>query len=87
MGIRKINENDENNISGGLTYSHGADRERPFEVIDDDDGEVVGRFHSKKEARMYAKLHNYETKEIEWGELDRIRRESRGNNSYGSNRY
>lgn len=78
MGIiRKINKDDENKIAGGLTYSHGNDRNKPYEVIDDVSGEVVLRCRSKSEAKNYAKLHNYGTTEIDWNNLKKLRDENK----------
>ncbi len=55
MAINKINENDHDKIAGGATYRYGNDSERPYEVIDDESGEVVLRCHSMGEAKSLCK--------------------------------
>ena len=73
MSVRKINDGMQNGVAGGATFGRGDDKRRPYEVIDDESGEVVVRCHSMGEAKTYAKLHNYGTDEWNWGELEKER--------------
>ena len=73
MSIKKIDDGMQNGVAGGATYRYGNDKRRPYEVIDDESGEVVVRCHSMGEAKTYAKLHNYGTDEWDWDELKSVR--------------
>ena len=83
MGIEKINEDDLGNVSGGRIFNAagiiGADKDNPWEVIDDVTGNNIYEngqkvcFDNKQAAEDYARKHNMNWSEIYWDELCDIR--------------
>lgn len=78
MAKEKLDGNKLDGAAGGYIFNakDGAGvREKPFEVIDDKDGSVLGRYKSKKEACKMAKAKSQSQEEIRsWDELNRLRK-------------
>ena len=61
-------------VAGGAIFGGGADRDRPWEVISDVDGRVIGRFATKEEAVEFARMLGIKEKELTWTEIKELRR-------------
>lgn len=74
---KKKLENSELDAVGGYVFNAGCwagVREKPYEVIDDRDGSVLGRYSSKDEAIKMAEKKCQTTKGIRsWSELYSLR--------------
>ena len=70
---KELNENQNEKVIGGYTFSHGALEGFKYEVIDDADGHVVGRYSTKKEAKEMAKVKGQSVKELKWAGLNKLR--------------
>ncbi|MBO4374220.1 MAG: bacteriocin [Lachnospiraceae bacterium] len=83
MSTEKINDDDLQNVSGGLIFNasniQGADPDKPWEVLDDHTGNNIwinGEkqvFATQKEAEDAAKRIGANTLEISWDEVQRLR--------------
>lgn len=80
----KLNDNDLENVSGGLLFYagdvDGSKKGKPWEVIDNYNGNVVRRFADYDEAYDYARSFGGDpenVREIKWGELDWLRNHPR----------
>ena len=65
----KLSEEELKEVSGGYIYDTG----RAYEVIDDNNGEVIQRDLSYGQAVRYCLNSNMGTREISWGQLARLR--------------
>ena len=72
-GIKALTEKDLENVSGGFVYQNPNGGDTPFELIDDMDGSVLGRFSSEHDCRNSAKLNGLNTRSITTDELNKIR--------------
>ena len=61
-------------VAGGYIFGGGDDRNRPWEVISDVDGRVIGRFAAKEDAVKFARNLGIEEKELTWEEIIELRR-------------
>ncbi len=77
MAKKKLDENSLDGAAGGYVFSAGewaGVKDKPYEVIDDRDGSVLGRYSTKKEAIQMAKRKFQSQKEIgSWEELYSLR--------------
>lgn len=79
MSKEKIDEK-LNDVSGGLIFNAsniaGSDPLRPWEVIDNFNGNVLGRFCSEADARAFAASYGpdpYNTMETDWASVLNLR--------------
>ena len=78
--LQKISDDDLNNVSGGCVFNAsniaGSDPRNPWEVIDNHNGNTIGRFPTKQqvidEARKYGS-DPMNTMEINWGQVRQLR--------------
>lgn len=77
---KKIDLNELENVSGGLIFNasniSGADPAKPWEVIDNKNGNVLARFASKNEAIANASQYGsnpYNAMEVDWDAVTRLR--------------
>ena len=77
----KINDEKVSEVSGGMIfYSEGSpdyDPYRPWEVINNNNGQVLDKFPTRDAAVEYAKRFgpdSYNTMDVGWGTVDRLRR-------------
>ena len=80
---KKINESELEKASGGLIFNasgiSGADPNAPWEVINNQNGNVIARFNSKQAAidfinANYGPNNNpYDSMEIQWNSLQDLR--------------
>lgn len=72
----RLDDNALDNVAGGYVfnaqYITGADRNNPWEVIDNN-GDTVARFASKDQAMGYASGRGLSTQEISWDFLSGLR--------------
>ena len=78
----KISENELDSVAGGRIFNatgiSGSDPQRPYEVIDNHNGNVLGRFGSRIDAEDWT--HDkygwdpQNTADISWNELQALRR-------------
>ena len=61
-------------VAGGYIFGRGDDRNRPWEVISDVDGRVIGRFAAKEDAVKFARNLGIEEKELTWEEIIELRK-------------
>ena len=79
--MNKMNDSDLGNVSGGLIFDArniiGADPANPWEVIDNKNGNVLGRFNSEQAAKDYVTRtfgnNPYNTMSIDWNSLVALR--------------
>lgn len=73
MSIRKIDDSMRDSVAGGAVYPQGDDEMRPYEVIDDESGEVVARFGRLDDAEAYARFCHLSDNFLFWDELRELR--------------
>lgn len=83
MGIEKINDDDLGNVSGGVIFNSkgidGADRDKPWEVLDDHTGNniyfngVKQVFATREEALKAAKEIGANAMEVTWDQVLQMR--------------
>ena len=69
----KLTEEELKEVNGGYIYEEGADRSKPYEVIDDITGEVLSRNRTYASAIVSAENRGQSTRIISWNELERLR--------------
>ncbi len=76
----RIDDKELENISGGLIFNAtniaGSDPANPWEVIDNKNGNVIGRFPTRDQAYASASSYHgstYDTIEINWNDLCNLR--------------
>jgi len=76
----KINDNELNNVTGGFVFNasniSGSDPAKPWEVIDNKNGNVLARYATRDEAVAQAASYhgsNYDTVEIDWNGVVSLR--------------
>ena len=76
----KINDSELNNVAGGFIFNacniSGSDPNRPWEVIDNKNGNVLQRFGTRAEAEACAKSYGsntYNAMEINWDDVCSLR--------------
>ncbi len=70
---KELTENQKEKVAGGYTFSQGALEGFRYEVIDDADGHVVGRYSTREEALEMAKVKGQSVKELGWRGLNKLR--------------
>ncbi len=75
--IEKISESSMEEIGGGVIFNainiSGADRNNPWEVIDDTTGNTLGRFPSREDAINAASANGKNWSEVDWNEVQKLR--------------
>ena len=83
MAETKQNINDElDEISGGMIFNasniEGSDPNYPWEVLDNNDCRVLGRFPNRDLAVQYANSFgdgsSYDAQEVDWNTVQRLRK-------------
>ena len=76
----RINDSELENVSGGFIFNAtniaGSDPNRPWEVIDNKNGNVLNRFSTRGEAEACAKSYGsltYNAMEINWDDVCSLR--------------
>ena len=70
---RKLSEEDLKEVNGGYLFLQGNDRNKPFEVIDDNNGAVLAKFSTYDDAKADAIKRGMDWTIIYWDELNRLR--------------
>ena len=80
MDDKKLNDSELENVSGGFIFNasniSGSDPSRPWEVIDNKNGNVLNRFATKEQAWSCASSYGgstYDTMEINWDDVCSLR--------------
>ncbi|MBO4904736.1 MAG: hypothetical protein J5367_05900 [Lachnospiraceae bacterium] len=80
MDDKKLNDSELENVSGGFIFNatniSGSDPMRPWEVIDNKNGNVLNRFGTKAEAEACARSYGsltYNAMEINWNDVCSLR--------------
>lgn len=80
MGIEKINDQEIGEVSGGLIFNasniSGADPTKPWEVIDNKNGNVLARFATRDQAVANASQYGanpYNAMEVDWNAVTKLR--------------
>ena len=77
-----LSDNELENVSGGLLFYagdiDGSDPNRPWEVLDNNNGNVIRAFGNRDDAIDFVR-HNYgddplNTMEVSWGQVQNLRR-------------
>ena len=79
--IEKINEQELENVAGGMVYNAAgtpeADPERPWEVIHNNNGQILGRYRTQEEAchaaKQYKSGSRYDTMIVSREIVDNLR--------------
>ena len=80
---KKLTDEELDGISGGMIFNATgrpeADPFNPWEIINNNNGEILGRFPNRDAAceyakRVYGKYDNYNTLEVPWETVDRLRK-------------
>ncbi len=78
--MNKMNDSDLGNVTGGLIFNasniSGSDPLRPWEVIDNKNGNVLDRFATRAEAEARARQfgsNEYNVMEVTWDGLVSLR--------------
>ena len=75
--LKLIGENELEKVSGGYVYGGGILKGKKWEVIDDGNGNVLGRYETEKEAKKMAGKKSQSKKELSWKELCDLREVSK----------
>ncbi|MBQ8955516.1 MAG: bacteriocin [Lachnospiraceae bacterium] len=78
--LNKLTEEELDNISGGMIFNaagvEGSDPNYPWEVLDNNNCNVLGRFPSRDAAIKYANSFGknpYNAQEVDWATVQRLR--------------
>ena len=73
-GLKKLGDENVDELSGGYVYKYGDRENYPFEVIDDNNGSVLGRYATLEDAQYAAKnKFGMSEKTIDWYSLKHLR--------------
>ena len=72
--LKKLDEHEEEKVGGGYIYGEGALKGKRWEVIDDNTGDVLGRYSTEREAKRMAKEKHQTRKRLSsWEQLSDLR--------------
>ena len=72
--LNGLNDEEVEKINGGYVYTEGADDDKPYEVINDARGIVLGRYSTLEEAKKAAREEFHMSDEtIDWIDLMKLR--------------
>lgn len=72
--LNGLNDEELEKVNGGLVFIDGADEARPYEVINDRNGDVLGRYSSYEDALRAAREEfGVSTDRIFWDQLSVLR--------------
>ena len=81
---KELIDNESEDVSGGYLLDAGryaGDTSKPFEVIDDADGRVLGRYANRNDAKKMAKNKNQLNRWISYSEVANLRKTSDNRNN------
>ncbi|MBO5622332.1 MAG: hypothetical protein J5959_11970 [Butyrivibrio sp.] len=75
--INKLNDDELDGVAGGVIFNAsgiiGADKDNPWEVLDDRNGNTLGRFKSRDEALAAAGRLGQNHMEVNWDQVLQLR--------------
>ena len=71
--IKNLNTDELKEVSGGTIFAHGADKEYPWEIISDFNGNVLGKYRTREDAEEAAKKMGVSTRLVNYDYIKHLR--------------
>lgn len=77
VNAERIDDSNLENVSGGVIFNSsgiiGADKNNPWEVLDDRNGNVIGRYATRDDAIANAGKSGQNHMEVNWDQVQQLR--------------